>query len=110
MSCFGAKPTHGNLVASQGSGRRTNYRTSALSSYRPDYLHDQLLTMAPHRALLRSIESRFMAAVPLVHPVLDVGCGDGHFASVTFTEPIDVGMDPWERDLAECGRGVHQPT
>ncbi len=58
--------------------------------------------MAPHRALLRSIESRFMSQVALVSPVLDVGCGDGHFASVTFTEPIDVGLDPWERDLMEC--------
>lgn len=58
--------------------------------------------MAPHRALLRSIESRFMVEVPLLHPVLDVGCGDGHFASVTFTEPIDVGIDPMERDIAEC--------
>ena len=58
--------------------------------------------MAPHRALLRSIESRFMVEVPLLHPVLDVGCGDGHFASVTFSEPIDVGLDPWERDLVEC--------
>lgn len=68
----------------------------------PDYLKEQLLTMAPHRALIRSIESRFMAAVPLRHPVLDVGAGDGHFASVTFTEPIDVGLDPMDRDLAEC--------
>lgn len=73
-----------------------------MSASSPDYLKDQLLTMAPHRALLRSIESRFMASVPLNHPVLDVGCGDGHFASVTFTEPIDVGMDPWQRDLLEC--------
>jgi ubiquinone/menaquinone biosynthesis C-methylase UbiE len=80
----------------------TKYRTSALPSDSPDYLQDQLLTMAPHRALLRSIESRFMAATPLRHPVLDVGCGDGHFASVTFAEPIDVGLDPWERDLVEC--------
>lgn len=60
--------------------------------------------MAPHRALLRSVESRFMVEVPLVHPVLDVGCGDGHFASVTFTEPIDVGIDPMERDIAECAK------
>jgi len=58
--------------------------------------------MAPHRALLRSVESRFMAGVPLLHPVLDVGCGDGHFASVTYTERFDVGLDPWERDLKEC--------
>jgi SAM-dependent methyltransferase len=75
---------------------------SRVPSSSPDYLKDQLLTMAPHRALLRSIESRLMVKVPLHHPVLDVGCGDGHFASVTFTEPIDVGMDPWQRDLVEC--------
>lgn len=73
-----------------------------MSSNSPDYLKDQLQTMAPHRALLRSIESRFMVEVPLIHPVLDVGCGDGHFASVTFTEPIDVGLDPMDRDLAEA--------
>ncbi len=73
-----------------------------VSDSSPDYLKNQLLTMAPHRALVRSIESRFMARVTLLRPVLDVGCGDGHFASVTFTEPIDVGMDPWERDLKEC--------
>lgn len=68
----------------------------------PDYLKEQLATMAPHRALLRSIESRIMAQVPLLHPVLDVGCGDGHFAASTFSEPIDVGIDPMERDIAEC--------
>ncbi|MEZ4505771.1 MAG: methyltransferase domain-containing protein [Thermomicrobiales bacterium] len=68
----------------------------------PDYLKEQLATMAPHRALLRSVESRIMAAVPMLHPVLDVGCGDGHFAASTFTEPIDVGIDPMERDITEC--------
>ncbi len=67
-----------------------------------DFLALQLATMAPHRALLRSIECRFMSGVPLAHPVLDVGCGDGHFASIAFDEPLDVGLDPMERDLAEA--------
>ena len=31
--------------------------------------------------------------------VLDVGCGDGHFASVTFDQPLDVGIDPWAAPL-----------
>jgi ubiquinone/menaquinone biosynthesis C-methylase UbiE len=86
LSGSSAKPATGTFVPSSS----------------PDYLKDQLRTMAPHRALLRSIESRFMVEVPLLHPVLDVGSGDGHFASVTFTEPIDVGIDPMDRDLAEC--------
>jgi SAM-dependent methyltransferase len=45
-----------------------------------------------------------MAGVHLVPPVLDVGCGDGHFASIAFNEPLDVGLDPMPRDLAEAAR------
>jgi SAM-dependent methyltransferase len=68
----------------------------------PDYLARHLQEMAPHRALLRAVECKFMAAVPLVHPILDIGCGDGHFASVAYREPIDVGLDPMWRDLNEA--------
>ncbi|HEV2127567.1 MAG TPA: class I SAM-dependent methyltransferase [Thermomicrobiales bacterium] len=71
-----------------------------------DYLTRHLQEMAPHRALLRSVEARLMGRVPLVHPVLDVGCGDGHFASVAYREPIDVGLDPMTRDLREAARRV----
>jgi SAM-dependent methyltransferase len=67
-----------------------------------DYLSRHLREMAPHRAILRSIEARLMASVPLVHPVLDIGCGDGHFASVAYREPIDVGLDVMDRDLNEA--------
>ncbi len=67
-----------------------------------DYLARHLREMAPHRALLRAVECRFMGQVPLVHPVLDLGCGDGHFASVAYSEPIDVGLDPMDRDLREA--------
>jgi SAM-dependent methyltransferase len=58
--------------------------------------------MAPHRALLRAVEAKLMSGVPLMRPVLDIGCGDGHFASVTYGRPIDVGIDIFERDLAEA--------
>lgn len=44
-----------------------------------------------------------MAQVPLTPPVLDIGCGDGHFASIAYdTLPIDVGIDVMARDLPEA--------
>jgi SAM-dependent methyltransferase len=59
--------------------------------------------MAPHRAVLRAVECRFMARVPLTPPVLDIGCGDGHFASIAYEQlPIDVGIDVMARDLPEA--------
>jgi SAM-dependent methyltransferase len=59
--------------------------------------------MAPHRAVLRAVECKFMGRVPLMPPVLDIGCGDGHFASIAYTQlPIDVGVDVMERDLPEA--------
>jgi SAM-dependent methyltransferase len=68
-----------------------------------DYLTRQLQDMAPHRAILRAVECKFMGRVPLTPPVLDIGCGDGHFASIAYTQlPIDVGVDVMERDLPEA--------
>lgn len=67
-----------------------------------DYLSRHLEDMAPHRAILRAVESRFMGQAPLTRPVLDVGAGDGHFASIAYDDPIDVGIDPMPRDLFEA--------
>ena len=47
-----------------------------------------------------------MGNVPLRGPVLDLGTGDGHFASVTYTVPIDAGIDVLWRDLTEAARRV----
>ncbi len=60
-----------------------------------DLLLQQLKTIPAFRALLRSVEARFYRAVDLPQPILDVGCGDGHFAGVTLSEPITAGIDPW---------------
>lgn len=72
-----------------------------------DYLVEQLRDMAPHRAILRAVECKFMGRVPLTPPVLDIGCGDGHFASIAYEQlPLDVGIDVFARDLREA---AHRP-
>ncbi len=43
-------------------------------------------------------------ACPLPAPTLDVGCGDGHFASLVFDRQIDVGLDPWTGPIHEAGK------
>lgn len=73
-------------------------------SVAPDHLTQHLSSMAPHRAVLRSVECRLMGAVELEPPVLDVGCGDGHFASIAYDSPIDVGVDRGTSDAAEAAR------
>jgi SAM-dependent methyltransferase len=67
-----------------------------------DYLTQQLRTMAPHRAILRAVECKLMGQVPFAHPVLDIGCGDGHFASIAYRETLDAGIDVMARDLPEA--------
>ncbi len=59
-----------------------------------DYLWPQLLELPYFRALLRAVEARFYGQIDLPEPLLDLGCGDGHFASHAFDHPITVGLDP----------------
>lgn len=67
-----------------------------------DYLWLNLKDLPYFRALLRAVEARFYQDVELPGPVLDVGCGDGHFASIAFDYPLDIGMDPWWSPLGEA--------
>lgn len=67
-----------------------------------DHLTRQLATMAPHRAILRAVECRLMGEIDVVRPVLDIGTGDGHFASIAYHEPIDVGIDIRSVELNEA--------
>lgn len=53
------------------------------------------------RAMLRAVEDSFYQGLDLPGPVLDLGSGDGHFASVAFDHPLDVGLDPWWEPLVE---------
>jgi SAM-dependent methyltransferase len=56
------------------------------------------------RALIRAVEAAFYRDLDLPAPTLDVGCGDGHFASLAFDRSIDVGLDPGRDPLREAGR------
>ena len=67
-----------------------------------DHLKPQLRDLPYFRALLRAVESRFYDQITLPGPVLDLGCGDGHFASMTFADPPDVGLDPWWGEIQEA--------
>ena len=68
-----------------------------------DFLWQHLKDLPAFRALLRAVEARFyQELLPLSEPVLDVGCGDGHFASVAFPRPLAAGIDPGSAVLGEA--------
>jgi len=69
-----------------------------------DFLWPQLTELPYFRATLRAVEARWMHAVPLPGPVLDVGSGDGHFAAAVFNRKLDVGIDPDRRVMPSAQR------
>src|SRR5712691_7595624 len=69
-----------------------------------DYLWNQLTELPYFRALLRAVESRFYECLPVIAPVLDLGSGDGSFATQTFSRPLDAGIDPWWSPTLEARR------
>jgi len=75
-----------------------------------DFLWLHLKDLPAFRALLRAVEARFYQdLLPLQEPVLDVGCGDGHFASVAFPRPLAAGIDPAGGVLGEAQeRGAYR--
>jgi SAM-dependent methyltransferase len=75
-----------------------------------DLLWRNLKELPAFRALLRAVEAQFYQdLLPLEEPVLDLGCGDGHFASITFPSPLTVGIDPAVESLREAqGRGSYR--
>ncbi|MCZ2127640.1 MAG: class I SAM-dependent methyltransferase [Anaerolineales bacterium] len=67
-----------------------------------DFVFLQVSSIPYFRALLRAVESSYYQDLPLPAPVYDVGCGDGHFASLTFDQKLDVGLDPWRFSMKEA--------
>lgn len=66
-----------------------------------DFLWPHLKGLPYFRSLLRSVEASYYQDLDLPEPILDIGSGDGHFASVAFDFKIDVGLDPWWEPLIE---------
>lgn len=74
-----------------------------------ELLRAHLREMPLHRVIIRSIEARILSETDYPRPILDVGCGDGHFATVVFPEGVDVGLDPGMEETVESrGRGAYR--
>ncbi|MDI6768488.1 MAG: class I SAM-dependent methyltransferase [Anaerolineales bacterium] len=67
-----------------------------------DFLFPHLRDLPYFRALIRAVEAEFYQTLDLPAPTLDVGCGDGHFASLTFDHQIDLGLDRGHASIHEA--------
>jgi SAM-dependent methyltransferase len=67
-----------------------------------DFLFLHIRDLPYFRGFLRAIESAFYQDLPMPGPILDVGCGDGNFAALTFDALLDVGLDPWHGPIHEA--------
>lgn len=65
-----------------------------------EYLHEASTV----NALWRAFEYSRFSEEKLQKPVLDLGCGDGYFASHAFSEKIDVGLDINKKELFRAYR------
>lgn len=81
------------------------------SSIEKDFLWLNIRELPYFRGVLRAVEARFYQSIELVEPILDLGCGDGHFASIAFEKPLTVGLDPWWKPVKEAAeRGTYRLT
>jgi SAM-dependent methyltransferase len=69
-----------------------------------DFLWLNLRELPYFRAMLRAVEAQFYQDFELPEPTLDLGCGDGHFATVTFDRQLDVGLDPWAGPIRQAAK------
>lgn len=61
---------------------------------------EHYLSLAPiPLAFERFLEARIYQRHDFRRPILDIGCGEGLFAKVVFSEKIDTGIDPDPREL-----------
>lgn len=67
-----------------------------------DFLFLHTRDLPYFRGLLRAVESRFYQGLEIPAPTLDVGCGDGDFAQLTFDRKMEVGLDPWWPPIHEA--------
>jgi SAM-dependent methyltransferase len=69
-----------------------------------DILEAHLRRVPVHRALIRALEHRLFAEQPISRPVLDIGCGDGHYAAAAFPEGLDAGIDITRAIVSEAAQ------
>lgn len=71
-----------------------------------DLLWKNVSTLPYFRGFLRAVEGSYYKDIEIKEPVLDLGCGDGHFSWVTFGERAHklIGIDPEFKSLKEASR------
>ena len=69
-----------------------------------DFLYLHLRDLPYFRGMLRAAEAAFYQEFELPAPTLDVGCGDGHFATIAFDRRLEVGLDPWTGPIRQAAR------
>lgn len=71
-----------------------------------DYLKEYLRSYDwdPSKSMLRAIEARLLCPIELKMPILDIGCGDGTFASVALPGLRAVGFDRVFRAVSQAKR------
>ena len=67
-----------------------------------DFLSSYVAQAPLALAFERALECELYPGLAFPGPVLDLGCGEGLFASLLFEEPIDTGIDPNPRELARA--------
>ena len=107
------QPSENNPEEREGSHEPVRSQTSdpgrqvtdAGNTNGDDLLWQHLKSVPAFRALLRAVEARFYRRLELPGPVLDLGCGDGHFARMALPDrKLDVGADPWWNPLQKSQR------
>src|SRR5690349_2533931 len=70
-----------------------------------NYLQHYLSLTPTALAIVRANECCQLAPILMERPILDLGSGDGIFAKIFFSQPVDVGIDI---SVEETCRAVHQ--
>jgi SAM-dependent methyltransferase len=83
----------------------SNQETGVPGEASKDYLWLNLRDLPYFRAMIRAVEAQFYQAFVLPAPTLDLGCGDGHFAGITFARKLEVGLDPWAGPIRQAAKG-----
>lgn len=75
-----------------------------------DYLRQFIASRPVSHGLLRAIECRKLSNYEFVHPILDLGCGDGFFAKILLNNNmVDVGIDISPKEVAKAEKcGVYK--
>ena len=74
--------------------------------FKDNFLLNYLKKAPVSLAVERSLECEILSKQEFVRPILDIGCGEGIFASVLFGEKIELGIDPSKSGIKrakECG-------